>query len=193
MSKTGIFVLIFTLFPIYKAQGGCDSEICSEVCREKGFPNSKCSGNSCDCSSEKKCSEMIEVTCDNFCDKLQLSGECDENDYCVCKAVFQTCPNHCDCVKGCLEFPEGKSCKAEDGIVMALPCLNYGPITTCSCHCQLPKRNPPTSYLYTHLLNTFTPNAAEEPSEYTVTGQFSLFSNWSITIRKNRQNTSDPQ
>lgn len=164
MLKTGIFVFIFAIFAIHKAQSECDPAVCSKVCNRLGYPNSSCAENSCNSLSGKKCADIIEETCDYVCDKVKLDGECDEKGYCVCSAKLKSCLP-CKCDAQCLEDPRGKECIAQGGVVTADECLKYGWIRTCSCVCDVPIKNGQISSVYNNLLNTFIPNAAKKSPE----------------------------
>lgn len=128
MCSSCIFVLIFTFAVIHKAQSDCDPQMCNNVCEPM---SGICNGNSCDCSTNKKCSEMKELTCDVFCKQFKLEGECDD-DGCICKAELGFCtPILGDCEESCREDPRARECLW----VNAIACVEYGPIETCVCEC----------------------------------------------------------
>lgn len=138
-----LFILLIGTIML-KAQSGCDSEMCNNICNGFGM-NGVCDGNYCDCSGGKdgkKCSELIDMTCNYLCEKLDLGlkGECDDNGYCVCKVKIEPCfPWECE--KQCLEDPRAEECMAEGGIVYPVGCFDYGKIQTCFCVCELPGAN----------------------------------------------------
>lgn len=131
-----VFLLIFATIPIFEAQIVCDPDMCNTVCQNRHMGSGTCHGGSCDCSSGKKCSELLDITCDAFCQLYKLKGECDA-DHCVCKAELELCKvdGWAECEESCEEDPRGKACVASGGIVSVIACLEYGPITTCGCLC----------------------------------------------------------
>lgn len=139
-SHTGIFVLILGIIMICNAQSECDQAMCNNVCNTFGL-NGTCNGaNRCDCFQGEKCSEMVNVTCDLFCNVYKLDGECDDNGNCICKAELEVCLPF-ECQEQCEEDPRAEECAALGGIVTAIWCLEYGPITTCGCLCEILKTN----------------------------------------------------
>lgn len=72
----------------------------------------------------------MEVACDVACKALDMDGECDDNDNCVCKATPEFC-NPLDCYESCLSDPRAIGC------ILVVPdwCVSYGPFKFCGCIC----------------------------------------------------------
>jgi len=137
MSCIGIFLLFFVIITINEAQGQCNEERCDVICNQLDFGVGFCDVNECVCSNSKKCSELIDETCDMTCHKIRLPGKCDDNDLCTCTAKVVSCWP-LECQHQCLTDPRAADCEAQGGFVTALACLKYGWIKTCGCLCTLP-------------------------------------------------------
>lgn len=138
----GRFVCIVAVVAILEALE-CNQEICSNACGVWNL-NGTCKGNECYCSYGKKCSAMIETICEVACDQLDLSGECNDDGYCVCKAELEPCEIF-ECEEQCLADPRAIECEALGGVVTPTACIEYGPIRTCLCLCTLPGKNVQSS------------------------------------------------
>lgn len=134
MSYIITFTLIFAIIVTSNAQNQCNSEVCNNICQAGGL-NGTCQGNDCDCSFNKSC---LDVVCDFVCDQLDLGleGECDDNNFCICKAKLEVCPTW-DCEEQCLEDIRAEECIAEGGVVTPDWCLDYAKIQTCGCLCTI--------------------------------------------------------
>lgn len=140
MSCAGIFILILAIITIHRAQSECNPQMCNNVCTGIGLDGGVCNGNECDCKYGEKCSKLIELSCDYLCDKLELKGECDKNDSCICKAELEICLPF-KCQEQCEEDPRAAECHSIGGVVTAIGCIKYGPIKTCGCLCTYLEAN----------------------------------------------------
>lgn len=140
MSHPIIFMLIFAIIAIHKAQSECDPTMCTNDCQNKGMSAGNCNGDSCDCSFGKKCSEMVKLTCKIACKEKDLVGMCLQNDLCFCRASIKLCAPT-ECTQQCLDDPRAKECQAAGGFVTPIACAKYGDVKTCGCLCTLPLTN----------------------------------------------------
>ena len=136
MSHSIIFMLAIAIITIHNVKSECDSTMCTNVCRNKGFPAGNCNGNACDCSYGKKCSAMVKLTCKLACKRFDLNGV-SLQDFCFCRASIKFC-FPMECLQQCLDDPRAKECQAAGGIVTPVACLKYGDVRTCGCLCTLP-------------------------------------------------------
>lgn len=165
MPYAGIFVLLFAIIAIHEAQSQCNGAMCETICNELDSGTGICVGNECDCSSGKKCSEMIDVACDAICDKIKLQGKCDDNGICTCTAKLVPCFPW-ECQTQCLDDPRAAECEALGGFVTAVGCLKYGWIRTCGCLCTLFGTN--TSFYEAKYNNYFLPVKANKSHNYQI-------------------------
>lgn len=122
-------VFFVVILSICQIKSDCDIETCKNVC-EIFHMNGTCHGNECDCSSDKNC---LDIVCDKVCGVVDLDGECDENNQCICKAELHFCSGEDweKCNESCHEDSRAKGCL----FVETVACLKYGPVLTCGCIC----------------------------------------------------------
>lgn len=165
MYIAGIFLLIITIIPIHRAQIVCDSTMCNNVCTLDGHMSSgTCVGNTCECSSGKKCSGLDDVVCVAVCKSAKLKGHCADGQ-CICRAELEPCGVN-KCSAQCLNDPRARECILAGCVVIPLFCLKYGPTQTCGCLCQCP---------YAEINKQFTNIAGE------TNGRFAYFTGNSST------------